>query len=682
MGKNKLIKRVCLSLLTAVLVLSGLSMRSEAAGNTDTLNLQYGQTEARTMLEEINNLRNGNGGANAWYWNEDNTAKIYAKNLGDLQYDYDLEKVAMLRAVEIAYSFSHTRPNGQSCFSAYTELDYHYGAAGENIAAGYMTADSVQIGWEEENELYNGQGHRRNLLSEDFKAVGIGHVYYNGRHYWVQEFSGIVNNANYIAPNDSTASVTIDIGQNQPRNVTPANENPNNENPNNENPNNETPSGENPNNEQPQNRFPDVKLDDGSNMESFEYEDICTGKIEKFDVNNGKATLLIMGNIGNCYNTDSTLKCISEIASETDMSGIDVYYIDGNHNDSDYIKQCLNDCGVDDSFHVSSMDSDIASKGAYNFYLIGYYTYMCIEDNLFNRNYWPNVLFINKNGEIIACTNGTSSESKDEIKQRIIELNGKKQETPKDDTKVSDFVERLYNDCLERPSEAAGKASWVQKLCDGEMDGATVGSGFVFSEEYINKGTTKKEYLTMLYKVFMGRTPDNGGMEYWLNNMKNGMTREEVFKGFVESPEYTQICADYGIIRGNYTVRGIPDPVVKNGVVTPEITAFVERIYGKALDRESDPQGIQYWSQEIANEAKDPVQVAELFIISEEFEKKKLNDVDYVKVLYRTFMGREYDDGGLKYWLERLQNGDTRKTVLEDFASCPEFQKIIESFGL
>lgn len=164
--------------------------------------------------------------------------------------------------------------------------------------------------------------------------------------------------------------------------------------------------------------------------------------------------------------------------------------------------------------------------------------------------------------------------------------------------------------------------------------------------------------------------------------MKNGMTREEVFKGFVDSPEYTQICADYGINRGNYTIQGIPDPVITNGVVTPEITRFVERIYEKALNRESDPSGIGYWSQEIANETKDPVAVAELFIFSEEFESKNLDDTEYVKVLYRTFMGREYDDAGLNYWLGNLASGTSRKDVLESFAGCPEFQDIIKSFGL
>lgn len=45
-------------------------------------------------------------------------------------------------------------------------------------------------------------------------------------------------------------------------------------------------------------------------------------------------------------------------------------------------------------------------------------------------------------------------------------------------------------------------------------------------------------------------------------------------------------------------------------------------------------------------------------------------------------MGREYDQGGLEYWLSQMKSGKSRKEVLESFAGCKEFQDIIKSFGL
>lgn len=254
--------------------------------------------------------------------------------------------------------------------------------------------------------------------------------------------------------------------------------------------------------------------------------------------------------------------------------------------------------------------------------------------------------------------------------------------TDADKEVVDAFVTRLYRDCLGREPEAAGLSGWSEQLCNRKIDGATIGAGFVFSDEYMNKGTTKTEYIKMLYKVFMGREADEAGLTYWKNQMSAGKTREDVFKGFVDSKEYTEICEASGIKKGTYTVKGIADPKVKTGIVTSDIRNYVERIYVKALNRGSDPEGINYWSQQIANEEWDPIAVAEYFIISPEFESKNLNDTEYVKVLYRTFMGREYDQDGLNYWLNRLKNGDSRQTVLEAFAGCPEFQKIIKSFGL
>lgn len=149
--------------------------------------IRYGQTDARSIHKMINDFRTDPD--TAWYWNEDNKTKTKCTGLKPLKYDYDLECVAMQRAVEIALRFDHTRPNNQSCFSVADEQNYRYYALGENIAAGYVSASGVHKGWREDDESYHGQGHRRNMLHSGFDSVGIGHVYFNGTHYWVEEFA-------------------------------------------------------------------------------------------------------------------------------------------------------------------------------------------------------------------------------------------------------------------------------------------------------------------------------------------------------------------------------------------------------------------------------------------------------------------------------------------------------------
>lgn len=72
-----------------------------------------------------------------------------------------------------------------------------------------------------------------------------------------------------------------------------------------------------------------------------------------------------------------------------------------------------------------------------------------------------------------------------------------------------------------------------------------------------------------------------------------------------------------------------------------------------------------------------------MFIFSDEFLQKDLSSEEYVKVLYRTFMGREADVAGLNGWIEVLESGrEDRMKVLEGFSDSVEFAGILESFGL
>ena len=96
----------------------------------------------------------------------------------------NLTAAAQVRAKEIVTSFSHTRPNGTSCFTALKEAGVSYMGAGENIAYGQLSADAVMEGW------MNSSGHRANILNKNFTKIGIGH-YQNasGVHYWTQFFT-------------------------------------------------------------------------------------------------------------------------------------------------------------------------------------------------------------------------------------------------------------------------------------------------------------------------------------------------------------------------------------------------------------------------------------------------------------------------------------------------------------
>lgn len=143
--------------------------------------VQYDQSSARSMLSELNSFRTG---SEAWYYSKDGS-KAAQPGLKGLVYDYELEKTAMERAADIAVRFSHSRPDESDCFSIFPD---NCPAMGENIAYGFSSSTDTMNQWKETNYNYYGQGHRRNMLSGDFNAVGIAHVKYKGQDFWVQDF--------------------------------------------------------------------------------------------------------------------------------------------------------------------------------------------------------------------------------------------------------------------------------------------------------------------------------------------------------------------------------------------------------------------------------------------------------------------------------------------------------------
>lgn len=105
-----------------------------------------------------------------------------SRGLPKLKKRNDLVPLATIRAKEIVTKFDHERPNGKNSFSILTDNNIQYSAVGENIAYGQSTPERVMVDW------MNSEGHRKNILSENFNGIGVGCYEYNGYLYWVQLF--------------------------------------------------------------------------------------------------------------------------------------------------------------------------------------------------------------------------------------------------------------------------------------------------------------------------------------------------------------------------------------------------------------------------------------------------------------------------------------------------------------
>lgn len=124
-----------------------------------------------------------------------------SRGLSSLTMDKALLDAAMQRAAELRICFSHDRPDGSSCFTAF---DWESIAA-ENIAYGQVSASDVCAAW------MNSAGHRGNILTAGFKSTGMGCAYIDGTYYWVQVFDG-GKPVSVSKPANKSVSRTVKIG--------------------------------------------------------------------------------------------------------------------------------------------------------------------------------------------------------------------------------------------------------------------------------------------------------------------------------------------------------------------------------------------------------------------------------------------------------------------------------------
>lgn len=134
---------------------------TETSGNIEN---STGEMQ-KQVFEIVNRERNANG-------------------LSSLRYATEAQAAADIRAKEIVTLFEHSRPDGTSCFTALEEIGIRFMAAGENIAKGQPSSESVMNSW------MNSAGHRENILNSNYSAIAVGCYKSGGTYYWVQLFIG------------------------------------------------------------------------------------------------------------------------------------------------------------------------------------------------------------------------------------------------------------------------------------------------------------------------------------------------------------------------------------------------------------------------------------------------------------------------------------------------------------
>ena len=104
-----------------------------------------------------------------------NKDRVKAKT-APLMLKSEITKIADVRVVEASKVFSHSRPDGSSYKTAYNSTGFRVGSAiGENLAYNLDSArNRKNLVYDAYKNLFESEGHRRNILSKDFKYIGIG----------------------------------------------------------------------------------------------------------------------------------------------------------------------------------------------------------------------------------------------------------------------------------------------------------------------------------------------------------------------------------------------------------------------------------------------------------------------------------------------------------------------------
>ena len=242
------------------------------------------------------------------------------------------------------------------------------------------------------------------------------------------------------------------------------------------------------------------------------------------------------------------------------------------------------------------------------------------------------------------------------------------------------FVTRMYRIILEREPDA-GSATWINGLKSGEFTGVRVADGFVLSEEMLNKNVSNEEFVKILYRAFFGREADADGLATWKGLLDAGCKKTYVFAGFANSTEFGNLCAEAGIVQGR-AAEYLADRQTGLSEADYKVWCFVERMYMEVLNRTADEPGVRSWVEVLLDGSYTGTQVADGFIMSEEFLAKNMTDEEYVRIMYRAFFGRDADPEGLATWTNALATGWTKQEVFAGFANSGEFGVLCEQAGI
>jgi hypothetical protein len=205
------------------------------------------------------------------------------------------------------------------------------------------------------------------------------------------------------------------------------------------------------------------------------------------------------------------------------------------------------------------------------------------------------------------------------------------------------LVAQMYQDLLQRQSDAAGLANWTRALDQGASPNQV-------ALDLVQSPEGRALQVQTLYQQFLHRAADPPGLANFTQALPGGQTLEDVAAAIVASPEYYQT-------RGGDTDNG-----------------FLNTLYQDALNRPIDSNGAASFGQALTG-GMSRTQVAQAIFGSAELKQ------DIVQHDYQYFLHRAADTAGFANWVQALQHGMRDEQIAAAIVGSQEYTQSAQSTG-
>lgn len=272
------------------------------------------------------------------------------------------------------------------------------------------------------------------------------------------------------------------------------------------------------------------------------------------------------------------------------------------------------------------------------------------------------------------------------------------------------FVTGLYHDLLARSADTNGFLGLNSGL---DAVRATflppIAQAFVTSDEAradrIYNGTITAQHpaATGYYQTLLRRAASPNEVALWLQNLKQGVTPQQVVAAIASSLEYFQATGgtDVSFVTDLYTNPSIlgrgtaPSPVELNGWLTvlsqAEVVArsgvvngflqsaeyhtlLITTFYGKYLGRSASAADIGAWLPALQAGLTDEAFLAALVGSDEYFANHGSTDASWLDAVYNDLLNRPPDPSGQALYLGQLQGGVSRTAVAQQLLTSAEYR--------